>query len=87
MKIICWKIRIMKRRNLSDIQQNHNDLVAKINNNELTTTMVELIPAKNVLAESRILISKLEKENDWLVKELDSKNETIKKFYYFNEYW
>jgi hypothetical protein len=35
--------------------------------------------AKNALTESRILISKLEKEYDLVLKEVDSKNETIKK--------
>jgi hypothetical protein len=43
------------------------------------TIIVELSTAKNALEDSRVLISKLEKDNDLLIKEINSKKDTIKK--------
>jgi hypothetical protein len=49
------------------------------NSNNEETLIFELSTAKNALEDSRVLISKLEKENDLLVKEINSKKDTIKK--------
>jgi hypothetical protein len=49
------------------------------NSNNEETLIFELSTAKNALEDSRVLISKLEKENDLLIKEINSKKDTIKK--------
>lgn len=55
-----------------------SEFILKNSTNE-ETIIVELSMAKNALEDSRVLISKLEKDNDLLIKEINSKKETIKK--------
>ncbi len=54
------------------------EFILKNSTNE-ETIIVELSMAKNALEDSRVLISKLEKDNDLLIKEINSKKDTIKK--------
>jgi hypothetical protein len=55
-----------------------SEFILKNSTNE-ETIIVELSTAKNALEDSRVLISKLEKDNDLLIKEINSKKDTIKK--------
>jgi hypothetical protein len=55
-----------------------SEFILKNSTNE-ETIIVELSMAKNALEDSRVLISKLEKDNDLLIKEINSKKDTIKK--------
>ena len=55
-----------------------SEFILKNSTNE-ETIIVELSTAKNALENSRVLISKLEKDNDLLIKEINSKKDTIKK--------
>ena len=55
-----------------------SEFILKNSTNE-ETIIFELCTAKNALEDSRVLISKLEKDNDLLIKEINSKKDTIKK--------
>ena len=55
-----------------------SEFILKNSTNE-ETIIVELSMAKKALEDSRVLISKLEKDNDLLIKEINSKKDTIKK--------
>ncbi len=65
------------------IKDNKISIIAKKfilkNSTDEETIIVESSTAKNALEDSRVLISKLEKDNDLLINEINSKKDTIKK--------
>jgi hypothetical protein len=73
-KIRCQKLEV---NNLNSMRLG----IYKNSTNEETLifALINLSTARNALEDIRVLISKLEKDNELLIKEINSKKETIKK--------